>query len=317
MALRKLINGLVKPLEWFYPTAKIVHTWRMNHAYKRFKKGPVLVLQMGKVGSRAVEAALEKRVSDRPVYHSHFLSRERTAETLESRKEFFRTEKHRWVTRQWVSQYLLRLFESGKDDRTWKLITMTREPVGRNISAFFENLDVVARGTEGEYEISSHYYQVEPMIVSVDDIGPLVELFFARARHDSPIRFFDREIKDIFGIDVFASEFPIEKGYKIYKEGRVELLVLKLEDLARVSGTALDEYLDIKDFQVASRNVGAEKVYAPLYTAFKKYVVVDSDYTEKLFNSDYMRTFYSADEIQRADDLWLKQADRANHASFG
>jgi len=312
MVAKRLIKWVLWPLESFYPTAKIVHMWRLRYAYSRFRKGPVLVLQMGKVGSRAVEAALEERVSDRPVYHSHFLSRERTAQTEEMRKEFFRTEKHRWVTRQWVSQFLLRTFEAHRDNHTWKLITLTREPVGRNISAFFENLDVVPCETEGEYEISSHYYQIEPTIVSVNDTSKLVELFFTRARHDSPLRFFDREIKNIFGIDVFESAFPIEKGFKIYKADRVELLVLRLEDLAECAGTAFDQYLDIPEFQVASRNVGAQKVYAPLYKAFNKHVVVDSDYAKTLLDSDYMRTFYSTEEIKSASDKWLRQSDRAS-----
>jgi len=309
MALRKLVNGILRPLEWFYPSAKVVHSWRMRYAYNQFSKGPILVLQMGKVGSRAVEAALEERVTDRPVYHSHFLSRKRTAETLESRKEFFRTEKHRWVTRQWVSQFLLRTFEAQKDDRIWKLITLTREPVGRNISAFFENLDVVALETEGDYEISSHYYQIEPTVVSIDDMSQLVDWFFTRARHDSPIRFFDREIKSIFGVDVYASDFDVEKGFKIYKEGRVELLVLRLEDLDRVAGTAFDKFLDIKDFEIASRNVGAQKVYAPLYSAFKKQIDIEAEYAKKLLDSDYMRTFYSQNEIRDAEGIWLTHSD--------
>jgi len=312
MVAKRLIKLLLWPLESFYPTAKIVHMWRLRYAYRRFKKGPVLVLQMGKVGSRAVEAALEEKVSDRPVYHSHFLSPERTAETEKSRKEFFRTEKHRWVTRQWVSQFLLSTFEAHKDNRTWKLITLTREPVGRNISAFFENLDVVPCETEGEYEISSHYYQIEPTIVSVNGMSKLAELFFTRARHDSPVRFFDREIKNTFGIDVFESAFPIEKGYKIYKAGRVELLVLRLEDLAKCAGPAFDEFLGLPDFQVSNRNVGAQKVYAPLYKAFQKHVVIDSDYARTLLDSNYMRTFYSTEEIESATNKWLRQSDQAS-----
>jgi hypothetical protein len=216
------------------------------------------------------------------------------------------------VTRQWLSQFVLSTFEAHKDHHTWKLITLTREPVGRNISAFFENLYVVPCDIEGEYEISSHYYQIEPTIVSVNDISKLVEWFFTRARHDSPLRFFDREIKDIFGIDVFESGFPIKKGYKIYKAGRVELLVLKLENLAECAATAFDEFLGIPDFQVTSRNIAAQKVYAPLYTAFKKHVIIDSSYTEKLLESDYMRTFYSPDEIQAARHVWSEQPDRVS-----
>ena len=309
MVLKRLINWVLKPLEWFYPTAKVLYMWRMRFAYSRYDKGPVLVLQMGKVGSRSVEAGLEAIVSDRPVYHSHFLSWERTAQTEKMRRTYFRAERHRYLTRQWLSQFILRTFEANADNHTWKVVTLVREPVGRNISAFFENFYYEPCETDGEFEISSDYYQVEPMIVSVDDTSKLAELFFNRARHDSPLRFFDREINDIFGIDVFDSGFPIEKGYEIYSAARVELLVLKLESLTQCAGPAFYEFLVIDDFRLINKNIGAKKIYAPLYEAFKEHVVIDSVYIDKLFDSDYMRTFYSEEEIRVARNKWLKNMD--------
>ena len=112
---------------------------------------------------------------------------------------------------------------------------------------------------DGEFEISSAYYRIEPTSVSVDNTSKLSQLFFDRAQHDSPIRFFDREIKDIFEIDVIGSGFPIDKGYEIYRAGRVELLVLKLEDLAQIAGAAFSEFLEIDDFQLINENIAAKK----------------------------------------------------------
>ena len=310
VASTKLASRLLRPLEWFYPTAKATYMWQQGRKYKAYGRGPILVLQMGKVGSRSVQAGLEASVFDRPIYHPHFLSRERTAQTEKTRKKFFRTERHGYLTRQWLNQFLLRTYAAHKENHTWKLITLTREPVGRNISAFFENLHVVPCETDGKFEISSDYYQIDPMIVSVDDTSKLAKLFFDRARHDSPLRFFDREIKNIFGIDVFESGFSIEKGYEIYRAGRVELLVLRLEDLTECAGAALGEFLDIDDFRLINRNIGATKVYAPLYDPFKKDVVLDVAYVDRLFESDYMRTFYSAEEIRDARYKWLKKSDR-------
>ena len=286
--------------------------WRNGRAYRSYDQGPIVVLQMGKVGSKSVQAGLEARVLDRPIYHAHFLSRERTARTEQQRRKFFRTDRHGYLMRPWLNQFLLRTFQEHRDSQTWKLITLTREPVGRNISAFFENLDVVPCATTGEYEISSDYYQIDPTIVTVDDSSKLAELFFSRATHDSPLRFFDREIKDIFGIDVIGSGFSIEKGYEIYGAGRVELLVLKLEDLARCAGAAFSDFLDIDDFRLINQNIGEEKVYAPLYKAFKKDVVLDPDYAERLLDSDYMRAFYSEEEIRRARTKWIENSNQVS-----
>ena len=309
MAGRRLISGLLDPLERFYPTAKAIHMWRLGRAYKAYSQGPVLILQMGKVGSKSVQGGLEAQNLDRPIYHAHFLSRDRTARTENQRRKFFRTERHGYLMRPWLNQFLLRTFEKHKDNRDWKLITLTREPVGRNISAFFENLDVVPCETEGEFEISSDYYQIEPTIVSVDDPNRLAQLFFSRAQHDSPLRFFDREIKDIFGIDVLSAGFPIETGYGIYSAIGVDLLVLRLESLAQCAGEAFAKFLGIDDFKITNRNVGAKKVYARLYDAFKRNAVIDSGYADSLYDSEYMRTFYSSAEITAARAKWLKNKD--------
>jgi len=308
MGVSALIKPMLKPLEWFYPTAKAAYMWRMRRTYDRSVHGPILLLQMGKVGSKSVQAGLEALDLRRPIYHAHFLSEERTARTEQQRRKFFRTERYAYLMRPWLNQFLLRTFRREDRDKTWKLITLTREPVGRNISAFFENLDVVERETAGEYEITSDYYGIDPTVVTVQDVGTLAELFFTRATHDSPVRFFDREIRDIFGIDVIRSGFPIDKGYEIYKADRVELLVIRLESLADVAAPAFREFLGIEDFQLVNSNIGAKKVYAPLYSAFKRHVVIDSDYAAKLYDSDYMRTFYSSEEISQASAQWFGSA---------
>ena len=192
MAIRKLIRWGLQPLDWFIPTAKAKFMLRQRYEHNRFDKGPVLVLQMGKVGSRSVEAGLDERVHDRPVYHSHFLSPDRVTETEKARRMYFRGERHRYLTRQWLSEFILKTFQAQRDNRSWKLVTMTREPIGRNISAFFENLYLVPTANEGEFTISSDVYGLKPMVVSADDVGVLEELFYERARHDSPLKFFDR-----------------------------------------------------------------------------------------------------------------------------
>ena len=305
MAVRRIASHLLKPLEWFYPTAKAAYMWRHRRAHEAHELGPILILQMGKVGSKSVQAGLETLHLNRPIYHAHFLSHERTAETETRRRMFFRTERYTYLMRPWLNQFLRRTFDNVNDDRVWKIITLTREPVGRNISAFFENLDVVALDAEGKFEISSHYYQIEPTVVSVDDVDKLAQLFFERATHDSPIMFFDREIRDIFGIDVLQQGFPVEKGYNIYREPRAELLVLRLESLADCAAEAFEEFLGIEKFQLVNSNIGAKKVYAPLYDAFKRHVVIDSKYADVLYDSDFMGTFYSEEEIRAARNKWL------------
>lgn len=304
-ALKKLITV---PLDRFYPTAKAMYMWRMGRAHDAFRKGPILLLQMGKVGSKSVQAGLEAIVHDRPIYHSHFLTPERTRITERQRRKFFRTERHTYLMRPWLNEFVLNTFQSNRDDHVWKIITLTREPIGRNISAFFENLEVEAGSEEGEFLISSDYYGIEPTRVTLEDTEKLSKLFFERAPHDSAVEFFDREIRDIFGIDVLRSGFSIDRGYDIYKSERVELLVMRLENLTDIATEACNSFLEIDDFKLINQNIGARKLYAPLYDAFKRSVAIDSAYADRLYDSRYMQTFYSPAEITAAREKWLDRA---------
>lgn len=265
---------------------------------------------MGKVGSKSVQAGLEALDLGRPIYHAHFLSSERTALTEDQRRKFFRTEQYNYLRRPWLNQFLLHTFQQQDGKSKWKLITLTREPVGRNISAFFENLNVNPGAVPGEFVISSDYYRIEPTVVSVGDSQALTRLFLEHATHDSPLKFFDREIRDIFGIDVLTEGFSPEKGYGIYHSDRADLLVLRLESLKDCAGQAMREFLGIDDFKVINRNIGAKKVYAPLYDAFKREAVITSDYANTLYESKFMQTFYSREEIDAAKEKWLHNASK-------
>jgi hypothetical protein len=305
MAGRQIVHKVLAPLEWFYPSAKALHMWRLGRAFRSHTQAPILLLQMGKVGSKSVEAGLEALNLDREIYHAHFLSRERTAETEKQRRKFFRTDRYSYLRRPWLNQFLLKTIKQVNRGPKWKLITLTREPIGRNISAFFENLEVVPCHADGEFEISSDYYGLDRTIVSVDRPQELAALFRRYAKHDSPLKFFDKEIKGIFGIDVFDEGFPKDKGFGIYHGERVDLLVLRLESLASCAREAFSEFLGIDNFEVINRNIGSKKIYAPLYEALKRHASIDSDYADMLYSSEYMRTFYSGEEIAAAREKWL------------
>jgi hypothetical protein len=301
---KKIANGVSAILGRFYTPAKALYMWQKRRGYDAVPDGPVLVLQMGKVGSMSVQAGLEEQNLPRRIYHTHFLSSDRTMQTEEERRKYFRTDRHNDLLRPWLNQFLLNQFRSDRSGKRWKIVTLTREPIARNLSAFFENLVVTKLAEAGAYEIQSDYYGIDPVTVNVESPSMIAGLFFSHARHDSPICFFDSEIRDIFGIDVFDEEFSQDKGYKIYQSERADLLVLKLEKLEDCAKAAFEEFLGIDDFQLVNRNVGARKIYAPLYDATKKNISVPNEYADRLYQSRYMTTFYSDAEIKAARERW-------------
>ena len=289
-----------------YYSARAFYKYQLKRAKRRYKEPPLLVYQMGKVGSSTVVRSLNVLKLDMPIYHPHFLSKNRIAETEAKRKKFFRTERYSYLKRPWLYQFLRGEIDKALIGEKWRIVTLTREPIGRNISTFFENLAVRTLHYGHEYEIQSDYYDISPTIVKLDALEELTDLFLSRVRHNSPLVFFDRELKAIFGIDVFAHEFPKAKGYDIYEGENADVLLIRLEDLSRCARKAFHEFLHIEDFALVDTNIGSEKDYAPIYKKFKQTVSLPETYMNDMYQSKYMQHFYSQEEIKRFERIWCK-----------
>ena len=189
----------------------------------------------------------------------------------------------------------------------WRILTLTREPVARNLSAFFENIEFKQMDGNDQYEIKSDYYRFGPTIIHLNDLQNLTDLYFEKIIHDAPLVFFDRELKGVFGIDVFSSEFPRSRGYNIYETKYANVLLIRLENLNSCVKDAFKDFLDIDDFSLINTNTGAEKDYAPVYKKFKDSIELPDSYIDKLYNSKYTKHFYSQDEIEKFRKKWRRE----------
>ncbi len=283
--------------------AKMHYFYRRDQQVRRLEGAPILLYQMGKVGSKTIQRSLEALDLDRPIYHVHFLTPDRVQRTEKERRRYFGTDKEGLLRHVWLYQYLLRQMARGLDGKKWKIVTLTREPIGRNISTFFENLDVEPVDGGRRYRIQSDYYGFE-IDLDIEHLGELIQLFLERLCHDRPLVFFDEEIKGMFGIDLFAGEFPVSRGYKIFEAERADALLIRLENLNDCAAEAFKEFLGIEGFTLTQANVADEKVYAPIYKRFRNSIVLPESYIEKMYSSKYVRHFYSEEEIARFRARW-------------
>jgi hypothetical protein len=155
-----------------------------------------------------------------------------------------------------------------------------------------------------EYIIKSDYYDIPSIVVKIDHLHELMRLFFEKTRHNTPLDFFDLELKSIFGFNVYAQPFPISKGYKVYKTAKADFLVMRLENLNKCAKEAFKEFLGIQSFTLIQTNVGIEKKSGVLYKKFKESIVLPKSYIDKMYNSKYMRHFYSKNEIKQFVSGW-------------
>lgn len=307
---KNTLKWLLELAQKNYLFAKYYYTYKRRREMKRLNGSPIILFQMGKVGSKTIQKSLKTLDLNMPVYHSHLLTKERIAETEQNRKKFFGTQRQSYLQRPWLNLFLRKQIDKGLDGRKWKIITLTREPIARNISTFFENLEVRCHRDPNKYEIKSDYYDIKPMIIGLKDVHRLFELFFDRLNHDAPLEFFDNQLKRVFGIDVYATEFQKKEGFKIYEDEKADVLLIRLENLNECAAIAFKEFLDVDNFKLIKKNIGANKVYAALYEKFKRDIILPNNYIEKIYSSKFMRHFYTEEEIKRFRILWQRVSSK-------
>jgi len=172
--------------------------------------------------------------------------------------------------------------------RPLNVISLTREPIGRNVSAFFQNF---------ENHTGVPYHKAN---FSLEELKAIFLNKFADGR---PLRWFDKNIKENFGIDVYANSFP-KCGYDTYYHKNIRLLVMRSEINDNEKVKVIRDFLKLNEFQFFSKNISAEKEYASTYMDFKKNVKFPLDYIDQICKSKYFNYFYEQDVINRVRKKW-------------
>lgn len=271
---------------------------------------PVLIYQMGKVGSSSIRNSLFRSQDPRTrlvlMSHEYFPVRHRDPERIGIESEY-RDMLAREIAhdQQVYQQFSLRKrlgwrfrekFYAERIYTTWvrsqhqvRVITLVREPVANNISMFFQILDQYL-GSDVE---------------SADcDTDELIRIFLKRYMHSRPLTWLDAEIKTNFGIDVYQTPFPVDQGYTIISQGRISLLVLRCEMDDRTKAQAIADFLGLDEFEIIRSNVASEKSYARQYAEFKERIRVPPALLDLMYNSKFSRHFFSSEECEQFRARW-------------
>jgi hypothetical protein len=300
-----------KMIESNYYSARMYYQYNLEKSFSGYDGPPILILQMGKVGSSTVTRSLNALNLDMPIYHAHFLSADLVKNTELNRKKFFKTDKFNLLQRPWQYQFLRKLIDKGlPQGNKWKIITLIRDPIARNISTFFENLDFQSTQTPNTFSVTSEYFGIRPFVIREGELDELYQNFFDKFYHYDPMDFFDREIKGVFDIDVYEHHFPSSIGYKIYESKIADLLLIRLENLVSCAQPAFKQFLGIDNIQLLNTNIGNKKIYSPVYKLFKERVVLPENYIREMYQSKFMRHFYSKEEIDALYSKWHRSISR-------
>lgn len=267
-----------------YYFARLYYESLYRFSYLRFFE-PIVIFQMGKVGSSTIYKSLQRAYPERPIFHIHTLINIDTAlnGVALTDKQYFLRSNHILISR-----YLKKEIARGIKGRKWKLVSLVRDPVAQQISAFFQIIDLIIPGFFEKYDNG------------VLDMEELVRTFIQWYPAESAYynTWFDVEMKPTFGIDVFEQPFPYDTGYKIYFGDMADLLVIRLEDLNTCAEKALNEFLGLDVFNIIHNNISSDKNYANHYNEFISQIILPDDYINSVYDTKYVRYFYSREEIE-------------------
>lgn len=268
---------LSKPVfnEWYL-------NWKKNDAlaplWGQMLSDSVLVWQPAKVGSTTIAQGLSKaKVKN---YHFHHMIGD-------------------WILNPLQKKDRIKLLQT---DRKIKVISLVREPIGRDISRYFQffNTDLYLVD-----EISKYFADVDNPNIYEGAIKFLENRSMV-GECGGIFEWFNQEIKEFLGIDIYKYPFDRKKGYQILCEGNVELLLIKTEKLSDCEDV-IAEFVSAPKFSLENKNMGENKLYKYAYRDLKQNIEIP----EKILNFYYkgnvaMDHFYTKEEKENFLKKWLK-----------
>lgn len=271
------------------------------HRYRRYQRGidparePLIIYQMGKVGSSTVYDTLEQQCPQFQVFQVHVLTgdwiREVQAQYRAASRDHGRPMLDEHVL---ASRYLATRIRRERG-RRWKVVTLVRDPVARNVSTFFEAFDVYFSsaaaangGIAGEHAESLRRRFLE-------EFGEC---------HRVPLVWFETHMAPVFGVDVYREPFDTDAGYQILRGDDCDLLILRTEDLRAAMRPAMQRFLGVEVPELRSSNVSADKSYADQFAQFKRGLELPDTYLDEMYGSRFARHFYTADELAAFRERW-------------
>ena len=233
-----------------------------------------LVYQPGKVGSTTVWNTLLQEGVDATHIHNIFSSDDTDPEIVVAKK---------------ASDYFKKYLRA----EGCKIITLVRDPIARELSQFMQGF-------------SSDMYTAYQFDSGCSLAAKAAELITTQLDCNDEFTWFDRELKEATGIDIYQYPFDKEKGYAWIKEGNIEILVLTLEKLNE-NAEVLGEFVGKPGIQLQNGNVGDEKQYKYLYEGLKKDIRIPARVVESQYkNNPQLDHFYTEEEKEQFLHKWSR-----------
>ncbi len=268
---------------------------RSRRAFTDHMHAPILMYQMDPAGVHTVTRCLRQVGIDAAVIHVRQLSEDR-----EHYRQALRLAKVYPLPSQ---MYLSEAFSEELRRRPQapvRIISLVRDPVAWAVDNVFHNpcFDRAAvlapDGTLDDLKAGNYL------------LGQLER----KENFDYVDQWFDRELKSVFGIDVFAEPFPVESGFATYRHDRAEGLVIRLEDLSVKGPQAIGAFLGLVGrLEIQKSSVPSECATADEFRPLRERVRLERDLCERIYSGRMVRHFYSQDMIDSFIRRWTGERE--------
>lgn len=263
----------------------LAHYLQLLEAEKEYK---ILVYQPGKVGSTTIQKSLEQRGI--LCEHIHILN---NRISMNNRK--------------------YKILLDGLKNRKIKIITGIREPIARAISSFIHPFltykAFLWNGLTNDLLDSCIKYLKE-FCCNDNKLKERIPVFNENEytscvdQMGNEFAWFDKEIKEVLGIDIFEYPFNRGKGYTIIEKGNVQIFIYKLEKLNTLE-KELGNFVGVTNFQLKYFNDGQQKMTKYLYSQLNNTIKIPMECLNYYYhNNERMQHFYTEQEIKDFIKKW-------------
>jgi len=259
------------------------------------KKNPLLILTPEKTGSTSVYTSL-RNIKNKSIFKLHFISKI----GFEKYKLFINRKYKSFIDKNITSKIrphivlsslLMKKLNRYQDNI--QIIVTIRNPIDQRISSIFQSW---------ESNNITLFNKVES-----DAYNKTLKLIINNIKVDNPSYYIENwlknEIEIPFKINVFSKPFSEEKGYEIYNQGNISLLLMKMETINNVFKEAISEFLNTDEkIPINIKNIGDEKLYQESYKLIRKNLKIEEETINEIMNTKYFEHFY----IQQTDEIFHK-----------
>lgn len=236
---------------------------------------PILVWQMSKVGSTTIQKTLKR--AGVGALHVHFIDPQSWSDATGWYRSHGETlPRHFYIGR------LLRWWLRHTQHRV-KVVTLMRDPIARHVSGMFQ----------------SHHVAGFPVGDASDALDTLRAQFVEGRPEKYAFTWFDREIKAVLGIDIYAHPFDREAGYTRITTPRADILVMTTERLSELIPTVLSDFVG-ESLRVHNARRRRDKMYACVKSNF----TLPDKVVQRVYGNPRMQHFYTNEQIAHFMRRW-------------